>query len=99
MPNLGFMEIMILLVVVLSQPFYFFSLDLPKIIVNKAIQGEGFDDPGATLPFFAIHIPLPAFLRFLGNDDGVLSLFDGIELERIPYLVAMSLLFWLSTMA
>ncbi len=88
-------QLWILLVVVLSQPFYFFSLDLPKIIVNKAIQGEGFDDPGATLPFFAIQIPLPDFLGFLGNADGALHLFDGIPLERIPYLVAMSLLFLL----
>ena len=88
-------QLWILLVVVLSQPFYFFSLDLPKIIVNKAIQGEGFDDPGATLPFFAVQIPLPDFLGFLGNADGVLNLFDGIPLERIPYLVAMSLLFLL----
>ena len=30
------------LVVLVSQLFYFLSLDLPKTIVNKAIQGEAF---------------------------------------------------------
>ena len=29
-------------------PFYFFSLDLPKSIVNGPIQAAGFDSPNAT---------------------------------------------------
>ena len=87
-------QLLILAVVVLSQPFYFFSLDLPKVIVNRAIQGEGFDEPGATAAFLALQIPVPEFLGGLFG-AGPITLFDGIELERIPYLVATSLLFLL----
>ncbi len=87
-------QVLILLVVLLSQPFYFLSLDLPKTIVNKAIQGGGFDSPGSTAAFLSIGIPLPEFLGWL-DSDGILTLFNGFELERIPYLVALSLLFLL----
>src|ERR1041385_5571088 len=48
---------------------YYLSLDLPKTIINQAIQGVGF--PDAT-----------AVKRFLGMD-----------LERLPYLFALSVLF------
>ena len=34
---------LILIIVVIAQVFYFISLDLPKQIVNQAIQGEAFD--------------------------------------------------------
>ena len=87
-------QLFILLIVVLSQPFYYLSLDLPKIIVNRAIQGEGFDDPLATASFLSLQIPLPDFLAWLGT-DGVLTVFEGVDFERVPYLVAMSLLFLL----
>lgn len=87
-------QLMILLIVLASQPFYFMSLDLPKTIVNQAIEGEGFDSPTATAPFLALHLPLPDFLRWI-DPDGVLTIFEGIQLERIPYLIALSLLFLL----
>ena len=67
---------------------YFFSLDLPKIIINDAIQGRRFPTPEATAPIFRIVIALP---QFLGGET--LRLFDGIPLERIPYLLALSLVF------
>ena len=35
-------QILVCAVVLVSQPFYFASLDLPRQIVNQAIQGEAF---------------------------------------------------------
>src|SRR5690606_36464410 len=84
-------QALILLVVLVSQVFYFLSLDLPKTIVNKAIQGEGFEGPTDTATLLPVRIPLPDFLSVLGC-DGVLTLFSGFAMERIPYLVALSLL-------
>ena len=54
-------QLVILAVVVVSQVFYFMSLDLPKTIVNSPIQGEGFETPGATVRYFALSFDLPAF--------------------------------------
>src|SRR4029077_6123288 len=67
---------------------YFFSLDLPKTIINEAIQGKRFPTPDATAPIFRMAIHLP---QFLGGET--LTLFDGFPLERIPYLFALSLIF------
>jgi hypothetical protein len=80
-------QIIILIVVLLSQLFYFVSLDLPKRIVNEAIQGESFPSPEATQTFLAIRVP----------DFGLLSqpitLFGGFDLGRIDYLVALCFAF------
>jgi putative ABC transport system ATP-binding protein len=54
--------------VVASMVVYYLSLDLPKTIINKAIQGDAFKHAEQ--------------IRFLG-----------LELERIPYLLALSVLF------
>ena len=67
---------------------YFFSLDLPKTIINQAIQGKSFPSPDAKAPIFRFAVTLP---QFLGGET--LRLFDGIELERMPYLFALSLVF------
>ena len=67
---------------------YFFSLDLPKTIINDAIQGRRFPNPDATVPLFRMVFEVP---RFLGG--GTLTLFDGIALERLPYLFALSAIF------
>src|SRR5512141_2152859 len=67
---------------------YFFSLDLPKTIINDAIQGKRFPNPESTAPILRMAIKLP---QFLGGET--LHLFDGIPLERIPYLFALSLIF------
>src|SRR6185369_4653287 len=56
-------------------------------IVNDAIQGEGFQSPDATQTFLRIKLPS------LGILDHPLTLFDGLELDRIDYLVALSLAF------
>jgi putative ABC transport system ATP-binding protein len=85
-------QLVIVIIVIIAQFFYYLSLDLPKTIVNSPIQGEGFDSPEATSNFLAIDIALPDFLSFLGT-DGTLHLFDGFPLERIPYLLALTLAF------
>ncbi len=80
-------QVSILVIVLLSLPFYFLALDLPKTIVNKAIQGEGFEGGQSQSAF---GIGLPALPPFWDND---VVLFGGFMLERVPFLVWMSLLF------
>lgn len=78
---------LILIIVVISYVFYFVSLDLPKQIVNKAIQGEAFDGV-RTAPFLNLTI---GPYDFLGMPE--ITLFPGFELGRMQYLVALCLLF------
>jgi putative ABC transport system ATP-binding protein len=85
-------QLVILAIVLASQVPYFLSLDLPKTIVNGPIQGEGFGSAEATARFLEVSIPVPGFLSFLDR-DGVLEIFAGVEMERVPYLIALSLLF------
>ncbi len=87
-------QLLIVAIVVVSQIPYYLSLDLPKSIVNGPIQGGGFESPDATARFLPVEIPLPDFLRFLAP-DGMLRLFEGFEMERVPYLIALSLTFLL----
>ncbi|MCP5433108.1 MAG: ABC transporter ATP-binding protein [Alphaproteobacteria bacterium] len=75
----------ILALVVLSLPFYFASLNLPKAIVNGPIQGEGFATPEATGRFLTVALPVP------GGD--AIELFSGFDLTRMPMLFALSGLF------
>jgi putative ABC transport system ATP-binding protein len=79
---------MIVPLVVASMLIYFASLDLPKAIINEAIQGRRFAGPESTLPFLKLEITLP---HLLGG--GSLRVFDGIPLQQWPYLVALSLAF------
>ena len=86
----------ILLIIILAQIFYFISLNIPKHIVNDAIQGEAFPKDaagtvvaGSTANFLVLDIPVPGFL----SETGWLRLFDGVPLEQGWYLVALSLLF------
>ena len=67
---------LILIIVVIAQVFYFISLDLPKQIVNQAIQGEAFDGV-RTAPF--LNITLGPY-DFIGMPE--VTLFSGFELER-----------------
>ena len=86
-------QILIFMVALASQFFYFISLDLPKTIVN-VIQGKNFPTPDATRRVLDLAIPVPEFLRGLGIGDRVV-LFDGIEFGQLHYLWALSLLFLL----
>jgi putative ABC transport system ATP-binding protein len=87
-------QLVILAIIVVAQVFYFLSLDIPKTIVNGPIQGQGFESPGAVARFLAFSIDLPASL-FPEAADRTLLAFEGLELERTPYLVALSLTFLL----
>jgi putative ABC transport system ATP-binding protein len=81
-------QVWILFVILVSLPFYFLALELPKRIVNGPIQGGGFSEPAATARFLELKLVVPSWL---GREP--LTLFSGFELERVGYLVALSLLF------
>jgi putative ABC transport system ATP-binding protein len=84
-------QITILLIAILAQPFYFLTLTLPKLIINGPIQGGGFEEQGATQPFLRLSFELPSFLS--AGMDETWHVFDGYQLERLPYLFALSLAF------
>lgn len=81
-------QLLIVPLVALSMVFYYASLDLPKMIINQPIQGQGFGTPGATVAFLRMHFTLP---QFLGGIK--FALFDGFALERTGYLIALTLTF------
>ena len=78
----------ILLIVLVSMPFYFASLDLPKSIVNDAIQGRAFAGGRDTALLFHLKFALPGFLG-----GATLLELPGVALARLPYLAALSFLF------
>lgn len=81
-------QIWMLVVVLLSIPVLFVSLDLPKLIVNGPIQGKGFAD-GATQTYLRTALPLPEWL--FGTDE--LLLFRGLDFNRLEALYVLSGLF------
>ena len=81
-------QLMIVPLVVASMLIYFSMLDLPKAIINEAIQGKRFPEASSTVAFLKVHLTLPAFLG-----GGSLHLFDGFALHQLPYLVALTLAF------
>ncbi len=81
-------QLLIVPFVVLSMAVYFLSLDLPKTIINQAIQGQSFPDPDSVAAFLRVGFSLPAVL---GGHR--ITLFDGVELSRLPYLMALCISF------
>ncbi|WP_421708002.1 ATP-binding cassette domain-containing protein [Algihabitans sp.] len=81
-------QLAILLLVVLSLPFYFLSLNLPKQIVNQGIQGQGFDSVDDTRFFGRIHLPFGEAM----TGEPIL-LFEGLELAQPGFLLALSFTF------
>lgn len=81
-------QAMIVPLVVASMFIYFATLDLPKAIINEAIQGKRFPTPDATVPFLKMQFTLPAFL---GGET--FHVFDGFALHQLPYLFALTLAF------
>ena len=77
-------QLNILLIVLLSFPFYYMSLELPKKIVNQGIQGEGFSGEGSTSPFLQLDAPF---------SDPPATWFGGFEMEQASLLIALSLAF------
>ncbi len=80
-------QLVILGAILLSQPFYFASFDIPKRIINEALQGKAFTSPGATVSFLELSLPLPASL------GGTLKLWDGFQVTQLGLLWGLSGLF------
>lgn len=81
-------QLLIVPLVVASMLLYFATLDLPKTIINEAIQGKRFSGPDSTVPFFQVSLKAPEFLG-----GGSWQVFDGIPMHQVPYLVALTLAF------
>jgi putative ABC transport system ATP-binding protein len=82
-------QLWILAVVLASMPTYFWSLDLPKYIVNGPIQGRGFENPEDTQTFMKLTLSAPSWLPISGS----VELFSGFELTRLQMLFALSCVF------
>jgi len=78
----------ILFIVLVSMLFYYLALNLPKTIVNEAIQGNSFPTAETEAPFLHTVVGVPAFLG-----GGEVELFPGVPLDRIGYLMALSFSF------
>ncbi|MEQ9489194.1 MAG: cyclic nucleotide-binding domain-containing protein [Alphaproteobacteria bacterium] len=74
-------QIIALLVTFASFPFLYFSLDLPKIIINKAIQGDADKFPSEKFGFT---------LDVFGTE---LYTFDGVSMGQITYLMVLCFMF------
>ncbi len=81
-------QIAILILIVSALPFYWLSLDVPKRIVNEALQGDAFSDGRTTANLFEISFGLPDVLG-----GGTVTFFDGYDFDQIGYLLALSFLF------
>ena len=81
-------QMLIVPFVLASMVVYFLSLDLPKTIINQAIQGHSFPDPDSVAAFLRLRFTLPALLG-----GSTITLFDGFEMSRLPYLLALCITF------
>ncbi|MGH8706186.1 MAG: ABC transporter transmembrane domain-containing protein, partial [Burkholderiales bacterium] len=81
-------QLLIVPLVVASMLIYFATLDLPKQIINEAIQGKRFAGPESTVPFLGVAFKLP---EFLGGET--VRLLEGFALHQVPYLVALTFTF------
>src|SRR3954462_3087421 len=97
-------QLIIFAVVLVSLPFYFASLDLPRRIVNEAIQGKSFQKGEQTASFLAISLSWPDWLgggkidlfeRFPGDRPTPLFWRSGpvFQVDRLPLLFGLSGLF------
>jgi putative ABC transport system ATP-binding protein len=83
-------QLIIFAVVLASLPFYFASLDLPRRIVNEAIQGRAFAGGKQSAPFLEIGFGLPEWLG-----GARVTLFEGFQVDRLTLLFGLSGLFLL----
>ncbi len=82
-------QILICAVVLSSLPLYFASLDLPRRIVNEAIQGHAFEKGNETAKFLVLRLQMP---DWFGHD---ISLFQGFDVDRFELLFGLSSMFLL----
>ncbi len=78
-------QIWILAIVIFSMIPYYLAFDLPKRIVNGPIQGDGFPGPDDTQIFLRLAFDLPVI--------GPITLFPGIEFDRLQALFVLSFMF------
>ncbi len=83
-------QLWVIAIILVSMPFLFMSLDLPKQIVNGPIQGKGFADAAGTATYFKFDVPFSGFFS-----GGPVPLFGGVQLDRMSALVALSCFFLL----
>src|ERR687885_2460730 len=81
-------QLIICAVVMASLPFYFASLDLPRRIVNEAIQGKAFENGHEFATFLELSFAWPAWLG-----GGTKELFEGFRVDRFGLLFGLSFLF------
>ncbi|MDU0340610.1 ABC transporter ATP-binding protein/permease [Bosea rubneri] len=81
-------QIIVLLIILVSIPFNWASFDVPKRIVNDAIQGGAFRDGRTSVTVFDWTLHLPEFLG-----GGSFQLFDGFQVSQYGLLLTLSLYF------
>lgn len=81
-------QIIVLLIILASIPFYWASFDVPKRIVNDAIQGGAFKDGKATTTVFDWTLHLPDFIG-----GGSYPVFEGFQVSQLGLLLTLSLYF------
>ena len=81
-------QVLILSLVLVSLPFYWVSFEIPKRIVNDAIQGRAFPAGQTMAQLFDVTFSWPGFLG-----GGVIAAFPGLSFSQINYLYALSGLF------
>ena len=81
-------QLLVLALIVMSLPFYFASFDVPKRIINDALQGRAFAGGQPTTLAFTWSVKLP---ELLGGRTFVLS--EGLNLNQMQLLMGLSLLF------
>lgn len=84
------LQIWIFVVIVASMPLYYYSLYIPKSIVNGPIQGHGFGAPTDTQTFLRIVVPFGESLT-----GSPIVLFSGLQLDRMGMLMALCVLYTL----
>jgi putative ABC transport system ATP-binding protein len=77
-------QLIVLAVILLSQPFYFASFDIPKRIINDALQGKALSEPNAMARFLDFTLPLPEIF------GGSIRLSDGILVNQLGLLWGLS---------
>jgi putative ABC transport system ATP-binding protein len=83
-------QIVVLLIIFASIPFNWISLDVPKRIVNDAIQGGAFKGGKTTATVMDLSFQLPEFLG-----GGHIHVFDGVQVGQLGLLLGLSLYFLL----
>ncbi|MGO4175316.1 cyclic nucleotide-binding domain-containing protein [Bosea sp. TAF32] len=78
-------QLRIISIVVLSLPFYYLSLELPKYIIAGALQGNAFRDGSE----YAVFLSFSTGVELFGSEVK----YDGIKVNRISYLFILSFLF------